>query len=102
VVAGEVAVGGGKLRSQEPKRTDGRTQNVAPRAGLTFILFSCKRYISVILHPRCTTPKYYTEQNSVFVQYPCFSIIQYFVILGVRLDDTERCSVLLSIFSAQF
>jgi len=55
-----------------------------------------------VLHPRCrilfyTKLLYWTEFN--IVQYSCFSIVHYFV---VRLDNTECCSVLLSIFSAQF
>ena len=53
-----------------------------------------------ILGVECySTPNYYTEQK---VQYSRFSIIQYFMVLDVLLDDTERCSVLLSIFSTQF
>jgi len=36
------------------------------------------------------------------VRYLRFSIFMYFTVLGVVMNDTEHCSVLLSIFSAQF
>ena len=62
-------------------------------------------YTSAILHPRCrilfyTKLLYWTKFS--IVQYLCFSIFQYFRILGVVINDTERCSVLLSIFLLKF
>jgi len=61
-------------------------------------------YTCAILHLRCrilfyTKLLYWTDFS--IVQYPYFSIVQYFVVLIVVLDDTEHSPVLLSIFSAQ-
>jgi hypothetical protein len=64
----------------------------------------CKIYIHAILHPRCyySTLSCYTEQNSVLFS-TCVSVsFSIFEVLGVVLTDTERGSVVLSIFSCQF
>jgi hypothetical protein len=39
-------------------------------------------------------------ETSGLPEYSRFSIVQYFVVLGVVLNDTEYCSVLFNIFSA--
>jgi len=50
----------------------------------------------------CSTPNCYIEQIPVLFSTRISVLFSIFVVLGVRLDDTERCSVLLSIFSTQF
>jgi len=54
------------------------------------------QYTSVILHFRCRILLYtellYWAKFSI-VQYSCFSIVQYFMVLGVEQDDTEHSPV---------
>jgi hypothetical protein len=55
-----------------------------------------------ILHPRYSTPSYYTKQNSVLFSTRVSVLFSIFEVLGVVLTDTEHGSIVLSIFSGQF
>jgi len=61
-------------------QTDGRRKLSHQKIVHSLVFYTHKCY---------STPNCYTEQNSI-VQYLRFTIVQYFMVLSVVLDDTEH------------